>query len=54
MNLKCELCKRDISITDFCKAVGVSRATYYKWSTGEHIPSKKHAEIINEFLRSHK
>ena len=41
---------RDIPVTDVMEFFEVSKQTVYSWFSGTHIPSKRHATLINKFL----
>lgn len=41
---------REIPVSDVMEFFEVSKQTVYSWFAGTHIPSKRHATLINKFL----
>lgn len=44
-----ELEKRDISVEDFCNAIGVTQSSYSQWKNGR-TPKRERIEAIEKFL----
>ena len=42
--------QRELPVTDVMDYFDVSKQTVYSWFAGTHIPSKRHATLINKFL----
>jgi len=42
--------QKELPVSDVMEFFDVSKQTVYSWFAGTHIPSKRHAELINKFL----
>ena len=42
--------QKELPVTDVMEFFDVSKQTVYSWFAGTHIPSKRHAVLINKFL----